>query len=115
MSAVLVQRPDPVRDFVDRQVAAGRVASEADVIIEAACRYAADLILGGPRAATPRSPTASPVAVLPPLAVLPSAFGADGTNCGDWRIAVDWASNAGGPRLAKAPAQWRAQDRGARQ
>jgi hypothetical protein len=65
--AVLVQRPDPVIDFVDRQVAAGSVASKADVIIEiieAACRYAADLILGGPRAATPRSPTASPVAVL---------------------------------------------------
>ena len=34
MSAVLVQRPDPVRDFVDCQVVAGRVASEADVIIE---------------------------------------------------------------------------------
>jgi hypothetical protein len=34
--------PDPVREAIDSQVAAGRAASEADVIIEAARCYAED-------------------------------------------------------------------------
>ena len=45
MGVVHVQLPDHIREAIDRQVAAGRVASEADFLIEAARRYAEDLAI----------------------------------------------------------------------
>jgi Arc/MetJ-type ribon-helix-helix transcriptional regulator len=45
MGVVHIQLPDHIREAIDRQVAAGRVASEADFLIEAARRYAEDLEL----------------------------------------------------------------------
>ena len=42
MGVVHVQLPDHIREAIDRQVAAGRVASEADFLIEAARRYGSE-------------------------------------------------------------------------
>lgn len=42
MGFVRVQIPDHLKAVIDRQVAEGRVASEAEFLIEAARRYAAD-------------------------------------------------------------------------
>jgi Arc/MetJ-type ribon-helix-helix transcriptional regulator len=43
MSVIQFHMPDQVKDAIDRQVAGGRVASEADFLVEAARRYAEDL------------------------------------------------------------------------
>jgi Arc/MetJ-type ribon-helix-helix transcriptional regulator len=45
MGAVQVQLPDHIKEAIDRQIAQGRVASEAEFLIEAARRYAEDLAL----------------------------------------------------------------------
>jgi predicted transcriptional regulator len=43
MGAIQVQLPDHIKDVIDRQIAEGRVASEAAFLVEAARRYAEDL------------------------------------------------------------------------
>jgi len=43
MGVVQVQLPDHIKESIDRQVAAGRVASETEFLVEAARRYAEDL------------------------------------------------------------------------
>ena len=43
MGVVHVQLPDHLKEIIDRQVAEGRVASEAEFLVEAARRFAEDL------------------------------------------------------------------------
>lgn len=43
MGVIQVQLPDHIKEAIDRQVADGRVASEAAFLVEAARRYAEDL------------------------------------------------------------------------
>ena len=43
MGIVQVQLPEELKSFVDRQIAEGRVASEAEFFVEAARRFIADL------------------------------------------------------------------------
>jgi len=43
MGVVQFQLPDDIKESIERQVASGRVASEADFLVEAARRYAEDL------------------------------------------------------------------------
>jgi Arc/MetJ-type ribon-helix-helix transcriptional regulator len=43
MGVIQVQLPDDLQVLIDRQVAAGRVANEAEFLVEAAFRYAEDL------------------------------------------------------------------------
>ena len=43
MGVVQVRLPDHIKESIERQVASGRVASEAEFLVEAARRYAEDL------------------------------------------------------------------------
>ena len=43
MGVIQVQLPDHIREVIDRQVAGGRVASEAEFLVEAVRRYAEEL------------------------------------------------------------------------
>jgi Arc/MetJ-type ribon-helix-helix transcriptional regulator len=43
MSSVRIDLPTPLKATIDREVANGRVASEADFLLEAARRFAEDL------------------------------------------------------------------------
>ncbi len=43
MGVIQVHLPDHIKEAIDRQIAVGRVASEAAFLVEAARRYAEDL------------------------------------------------------------------------
>jgi predicted transcriptional regulator len=43
MGVIQVQLPDELKSLIDRQIAEGRVASEAEFFVEAARRFVADL------------------------------------------------------------------------
>lgn len=45
MGMIQVQLPDQIQQVIDRQVAQGRVASQGEFIIEAARRFAEDIVL----------------------------------------------------------------------
>ena len=45
MSMIQVQLPEQIQEVIDRQVAAGRVASQSEFLVEAARRFAEDIAL----------------------------------------------------------------------
>lgn len=45
MSMIQVQLPEQIQQAIDRQVAAGRVASQSEFLVEAARRFAEDIAL----------------------------------------------------------------------
>jgi Arc/MetJ-type ribon-helix-helix transcriptional regulator len=47
MGVIQVQLPDELKALIDREVAEGRVASEAEFLVEAARRFVEDLAIEG--------------------------------------------------------------------